>query len=151
MKTRLFYGIQAVLSLLIIQGCDMKDSLVQEMDSSYGINQRDEDIVPIVSRYFPIGMKLEEALTSLESKDFVIVEYSFEKYKSWPKEEWERKYENDQQRVAAGIKKVTDLSYVAKKTFAKKGVFASKRAVIILNSDGRVVTQSKGFIYVDGI
>ncbi len=139
-------------SLLVLTGCNMNDPMIKEMDSAYATKESDEDVTRVVQKYFPPGMKVEEAfrlLRQMNEMGFSITEYHYSQARAWPDGEF-RPYTSpslhDRKRRQKGI-----VEYMAYKKYDSKFLIVTKTAGITLRTDGERILESRGGINISGI
>lgn len=149
------------LSLPLLTGCNMNDPMIKEMETAYATaiqkksetqEERDEAVTRVVQKYFPPGMRMEEAfklLHQLEKQGFRIGEYHHDKARSWPDGEFKpyiSPSSHDRKRRQKGI-----VEYSASKEYDSKYLIVTKTAGITLRTDGERILESEGVIYLSGI
>lgn len=157
------------LFLPFLTGCNMNDPMIEEMEAAYATvgelkdsthEKRVEAVSRAVQKYFPPGMKAEEAfklLKRLKKNGFDIGEYRHEGARDWPDGEFkpyldEETRRNLQQQYPQGVS-----VFIATKEyetiFSIKMLFVTKHAAIsfsVVDSSG-VVSESKGSLGASGI
>ena len=130
----------------------MDDQMIQEMDSAYATKESDEDVTRVVHKYFPPGMKVEDAfklLHHMKEQGFNITEYHYNQARAWPGGEF-RPYTSpslhERKRRQKGI-----VEYMASKKYDSKFLIVTKTAGITLRTDGERILESRGGISISGI
>ena len=132
----------------------MNDPMIQEMDSAYAVKESNADVTRVVQKYFPPGMKMEEAfklLHLLKDQGFDVSEWRYEGARIWPDGELkpytdEATRRNLQQQYPKGI-----IEYVAEKKYDSKYLIVTKTAAIGIRTDGKKIIESNGDIHISGI
>lgn len=162
----------AVLSLSVLTGCEMNDPMIQEMDSAYeavvqrqkqdkayydpntdNTNNKEQSaaVTRVVQKYFPPGMKVEEALKLLhllKDKGFEIHENQLEGARSWPDGELKpyRDQTTKQKRLALDPTGRM-ISYTARKRYERQVLIFEKHAFITIYTDGKKIVSTEGRIW----
>jgi hypothetical protein len=149
----------AAFSILKLTGCNMNHPIIKEMEAALATSsantheERDEAASRVVRRYFPPGMKSEEAfklLRQLREQGFDISENRRESARDWPDGEL-KPYRDGfiQRHYPKGVS-----VYVAEKQYgvvirylATKHVFIS---FSVIDGSG-VISEVRGTLVADGI
>lgn len=141
--------------LLLITACGTNDPLIRELEAAYlsagkSVEEKDALVSGVTRKHFPAGMNISEALQQMQAKGFQISEYRYEGARLWPSGEL-RPYTDESVRrnIQARFRK-NQFEYVAEKEYGWK-VIVAKRVVIVIDSDGKKIVSSRGFIHLDGI
>lgn len=160
---RLMYAIS--LSLPLLTGCNMNDPMIKEMEVAQATAMRkkgethvdrDAAVTLVVKKYFPPGMKVEDAFTllrQLKSKGFEIGEYRYEGARNWPDGEFkpyldEATRRNLQQQYPIGRSRFT-----AKKQYDTQMLIVTKHVAIsfeVVDGSG-VISSIEGSVWASGI
>jgi len=159
-----------LLSLAMLYGCDMNDPMIKEMETAYATvpkknedtldektEKRNEAVSRAVQKYFPPGMRAEEAfkrLQQMKEQGFEVREYRRDGARIWPDGAF-KPYPNDEIRRNIQRRYPNNVSgYNAKKDYgtiisllATKHVSISFRVV----DGGGVISEVKGDIGASGI
>lgn len=156
-----------LLSLTILNGCDMNnDPMIKEMEAAYATvgelgssthEQRDEAVSRALQKYFPPGMKAEEAfkrLRQMKEQGFETSEWRHEGARNWPDGEFksyldEQTKRNLQRQYPIGVSE-----FIAKKQYGFHiRLLATKHVAIsfrVVDGSG-VISEVKGSIGASGI
>lgn len=143
-----------VLSLLFLTGCNMNDPMIQEMDSAYAVKESNEDVTRVVQKYFPPGMKVEDAfklLRQLKEQGFEIDEYQYEGARRWPDGELKPYLDEVTKRNLQRYYLKGEVTYTVSKKYDSKFLIVTKTAGITLRTDGERILESSGGISISGI
>lgn len=153
------------LAVPIVGGCNANDPMIQEMESAYIAaeqkkgdthQERDAAVTRVVQKYFPPGMKSEDAfkrLRQLKEHGFEIGEYRHEGARNWPDGEFkpypdEATRRNFQNRYQRGT------SYFSvKKQYGTQMLLVTKHAAFgfsVVDGSG-IISEPKGSIWATGI
>ena len=122
------------------------------MDSAYALRENNEDVTRIVQKYFPLGMKVDEAsklLLQLKEQGFSIAEYHYNQARRWPDGEL-KPYISPSSHERERRQKGT-VEYMASKKYDSKFLIVTKTAGITLRTDGERILESRGGISISGI
>lgn len=144
----------------------MKDPMIEEMEAAYrGVSQkkgdthqdRDAAVSAVLHKYFPPGMKTEDAfklLRQLKERGFDVSEYRHEGARIWPDGElkpylYEETRRNMQQQIPKGVSRF----HAEKKYGTQITALATKHVYISFRvGDGSgVITEVKGNLTASGI
>lgn len=149
----------------LLTGCRMNDPMIQEMEAAYAAvekrsgdthEERDEAVTRVVQKYFPPGMKKEDAfklLRQLKEKGFDIGEYRHEGARNWPDGELkpymdEATRRNLQRRYPMGMS-----HFSAQKKYGTQILVITKHVAISFNvaDDSAIISEPKGTVWASGI
>ncbi len=156
------------LVMLFLASCSVAsehDPIINDMENAYiEVEQKEGDthverndaVTHVVQKYFPLGMKTEEAfkrLNTLDEDGFHIWEYRHEGRRVWPDGELkpyldEGTRRNLQQHYPKGVSE-----FVAKKQYGRQSFIITKHAVVsfrVVDGSG-VITNVKGAIWLTGL
>jgi|GEM_PF-5932649 len=144
-----------LLSILMLLGCGTNSPLVEEMELAYKFpaqnhEQRKNNVTQVIHRYFPSGMKVSEALKHIHENGFKIQEYRYNGTRLLPNSAVIPYSDESVKKNIQNRFKSNDVHYVAEKKYDWQ-VTISKRAVIVIESNGELILNSEGFIYIDGV
>jgi len=154
------------LALPFLTGCNMKDLMIEEMEAAYrGVSQkkgdthqdRDAAVSAVLHKYFPPGMKTEEAfklLRQLKERRFDVSEYRHEGARIWPDGELKPYlYEETRRNMQQQIPKGGSRFHAEKKYGTQITALATKHVYISFRvGDGSgVITEVKGNLTASGI
>jgi hypothetical protein len=150
-----------IFLLLFLAGCNMNDPMIKEMETAYATvsqkkggthEKRVEAVTLVVQKYFPPGMKVEEALKllqQLKEQGFSVGEYHHDKARRWPDGEFKpyvSPSSHDRKRRQEGM-----VEYIARKQYDSKYLIVTKHTVISITTDHERVLHSEGDIWASGI
>lgn len=145
----------------------MSDPMTQEMDSVYEafVQRRKQDntsfdaykkeesaaVTRVVQKYFPLGMKVEEALRLLhllKDQGFEIHENQLEGARIWPDGELKpyRDQATKQKRLALDPTGKM-ISYTARKRYERQLLIFEKHAFVTIYTDGEKIISTEGRIW----
>ncbi len=164
--TFLFHSLRAAaLGLPFLAGCNMTDPMINDMETAYTIAtqksgdthaERKAAVTQAVRKYFPEGMKTEDAfrlLRRLKEEGFEIGEYRHEGARVWPDGELrpyldEATRRNLQNQYPKGLSKFT-----AKKQYGRHLLVVTKHAVVsfhVIDGSGEI-SDVEADIWLSGI
>ena len=158
-----------LLSLTILNGCDMNDPMINEMETAYATapekeedtldektKKRKEAVSRAVQKYFPPGMKAEDGfkrLRQLKEQGFEISETRNEGVRAWPDGEF-KPYPGEvgkltyQRRYPKGMSE-----FLARKQYGRRLLIVTKHVAInfrVVDGSG-VISEVEGDIWSSGI
>lgn len=155
-----------LLSLPLLNGCDMNSPMIKEMEAAYATagelggsthEQRVETVSRAVQKYFPPGMRVDEAfkhLRQMKEQGFETSEWRHEGARNWPDGEFkpyldEQTKRNLQRQYPIGVSE-----FIAKKQYGFHiRLLATKHVAItfrVVDGSG-VISEVKGSIGASGI
>lgn len=153
------------LVLPLVGGCSTNDPMIQEMESAYiAVEQkkgdthqeRDAAVTRVVQKYFPPGMKSEDAfkrLRQLKEQGFKIGEYRHEGARNWPDGEF-KPYLDEATRRNLQRQYQPGTSYFSvKKQYSTQMLIVTKHAAFsfsVVDGSG-MISEPKGSIWANGI
>lgn len=156
------------LCLFSFTGCNMDDPMIKEMEIAYATSsekknithekrqqEREEAVLRVVQKYFPEGMKAEDALHQLKKHGFEIRENRLDGMRMWP----EGKiipYPNEttKQNILKIDPKGQTLFYTANKSYDYNIMKLSRKRVIIIFrviDNSGTISEVTGNIWADGV
>lgn len=148
------YRLILAVHWIVISGCIMSEQIILDMDQAYAVRESNEDVSRVVQKRFPRGMEIGEAQTLLRDlirAGFQINEYRHDGARQWPDGEM-RPYHDEATKAQLQKRyQKSTIEYVAENRYDRKYVVVTKTAVIILRTDGKIVTESSGRINISGI
>ena len=143
----------------------MNDPMIKDMEAAYATairkksethEERDAAVTRAVQKYFPPGMKVEDAfkhLKRLKEQGFDIGEYRHEGARAWPDGEFkpyldEATRRNLQQQYPKGVSEFT-----ARKQVGTHMLIVTKHAAIsfrVIDGSG-IISEPKGTVWANGI
>lgn len=160
---RLIYAIS--LSLPLLTGCNMNDPMIKEMEVAQATAMRKEGethldrdaaVTLVVQKYFPPGMKVEDAfnlLRQLKSKGFEIGEYRHEGARNWPDGEFKPYLDEETRRSLQRQYPIGTSHFTAIKQYDTQMFIVTKHAAIsfeVVDGSG-VISSIEGAIWATGI
>lgn len=145
----------AVFSVLLLVGCNRYDPIIKEMDGAYAINEKNDDVSRVVQKYFPPGMKMDDAFRLLKlfyDQGFEVRENRLGGARNWPDGELKpyRDEATKRNRLQMDPKGMM-VNYTITKRYDSKYFVVTKEALIYLRTDSEQIVESKGAIFVSGI
>lgn len=143
---------------LLMAGCGTQDPMVEEMDAAFDAagnikdrelkdKQQREAVSHVVQKSIPQGMTVEKTvklLYRLKDRGFEIGEYRHEGARIWPGGELLAYHSEVSRRAYQPVGSM--INYSASKVYERQLVIYEKRAVIKIQTNGKVVVASDGFI-----
>jgi hypothetical protein len=141
--------------LFLMTGCNMNNPLILEMETAYKLpsnsaTESNKHVAEMISKHFPKGMKVSDALKEIAVNEFAIYEYTLEGIKLWPSGALEPypSHVNDEKskniRKEHYIEKQVD--YRAKFDYWPSPLEKREVNITIESNDG-VIVKSTGVIY----
>lgn len=157
MKVKSILIIITVIStfLFLMTKCDMNNALVLEMEAAYKLpsnssTEASKHVAEMISKHFPKGAKVSDALKEIAVNEFAIYEYTLEGIRLWPSGALEPypSHVNDEKsrsiRKEHYIEKQVD--YRAKFDYWPSPLEKREVNITIESNDG-VIVKSTGVIY----
>lgn len=153
------------LTLPIAGGCNANDPMIHEMESAYIAaeqkkgdthQERDAAVTRVVRKYFPPGMKSEDAfkrLRQLKEQGFKIGEYRHEGARNWPEGEFKPYVDETTRRNLQNQYQRGTSYFSVKKQYDTQMVIVTKHAAFgfyVVDGSG-IISGPEGSIWASGI
>ena len=143
-----------LIYLFLVTGCGMNNALVAEMETTYNLpstssTESNKNVAITISKHFPKGMKILNALNELKKNDFSIGESMRNGYRLWPDGEFKQwtAEEIKNKEIYKHYPSEKQKNYYAEFTYWPS-LFEKRIAVVIIETNGDdIILSSKGVIF----
>jgi hypothetical protein len=164
-KRNSMFLVAITLSLPLLTGCNMNDPMIKELEVAQATAMRkkgethldrDAAVTLVVQKYFPPGMKAEDAfnhLRQLKSKGFEIGEYRHEGARNWPDGEFKPYLDEATRRNLQRQYPIGRSHFTAKKQYDTQMLIVTKHVAIsfeVVDGSG-VISSIEGSLWASGI
>ena len=155
--------VSLALTVSLIVGCSANNPMVLEMESAYiaaeqkgdAHDEREVAVSLVVQKYFPLGMKSEDAfkrLRQLKDQGFDISEYRNEGARKWPDGEFKPYLDEETRRHLQGrYQRGASYFHLQKQTGRHMLIVTKHAALNFIVTDGSgTISEPKGSIWANG-
>jgi hypothetical protein len=144
-------GVNILMILILMTGCNMNNPLVLEMEAAYKLpsgssTESNINVALMIKNHFPKGMKISGALSEIHKNNFLITEGNREGARRWPDGEFKRHIANDIKVYIEQNYTESQVNYWAHLTYWVNPL-EKRKATITIVTDGEKIVSATGSIY----